>query len=60
MAYLSIEATSIMRGMSNEKPALDLLLWIAIVWSAYEVIGEIIMNMGATKPVMKEVIPMMH
>ena len=36
-----------MSGMSNEKPALDRVLDILHIWSAYEVIGEVMMKMGA-------------
>jgi hypothetical protein len=38
--YLRIEATSMIRGMSREKPAEDLVLWILHIWSAYDVTGE--------------------
>jgi len=33
-SYLRIDATSMMRGMSREKPSLDLERWIAMIWSA--------------------------
>jgi hypothetical protein len=31
---LRIDATSIIRGMSREKPVLDLVRWIETIWSA--------------------------
>jgi adenylosuccinate synthase len=52
-----IEATNMIKGISKLNPADDLFLCIARIWSAYEVIGEMIMNIGARKPVMKEVSP---
>jgi hypothetical protein len=30
-----------MRGISREKPELVRVLWIEYIWSAYEVIGEV-------------------
>jgi hypothetical protein len=38
--YLSIDATSMIRGISKEKPSLLFDLCIDIIWSAYEVIGD--------------------
>lgn len=58
-AYRRIDATSIISGISRENPALDFDLYIAAIWSAYEVIGDTIMNTGATKPVTKESTPPM-
>lgn len=37
-----MDATSMMRGMSREKPSLDLVRWIERIWSAYEVMGDAI------------------
>ena len=42
-----IDAKSIIRGISNEKPADDRLLLMAHIWSAYEVTGEVTMKIGA-------------
>ncbi len=42
-----MEATSIMRGMSSEKPADDLFLLTDHIWSAYDVTGEVTMKKGA-------------
>lgn len=39
-SYLRIEATSIMRGMSREKPSLLFERCIDRIWSAYEVRGD--------------------
>ena len=48
LSHLKKEATSMMSGMSREKPALDLLRCIATAWSPYERMGEKIRNRGAT------------
>ena len=45
--------------MSSENPALDFARCIENAWSAYEVIGEIIMNNGATKPDTNVTIPIL-
>lgn len=37
-------------GMSREKPALDLFLYIDSAWSLYERIGDKIKKRGAQKP----------
>ncbi len=58
-SYLRTDATSIINGISNEKPALDLVLCMEYVWSAYEVMGEMIMKMGAAKPVTKDMKPIL-
>lgn len=39
-SHLRIDATSIMRGMSREKPSLVLDRCMELIWSAYEVIGD--------------------
>lgn len=39
-----------MRGMSREKPALDLERWMARAWSPYERMGERAMKTGARMP----------
>lgn len=41
-AYLRIEASSIIRGMSREKPEEVRVRWIEYIWSAYEVMGDVI------------------
>lgn len=43
-----MDAMSMIRGMSREKPALDLLRCMAIAWSLYESTGDRIRKMGAT------------
>jgi hypothetical protein len=58
--YLKIDATNMINGMSNENPALDFVRCIEYVWSAYEVIGEIMMKIGAIKPVTNDAIPMLR
>jgi hypothetical protein len=58
-SYLSRDATSIIRGISSENPALDFVRCIAYVWSAYEVIGETIINKGAITPEMKDTMPIL-
>lgn len=35
-----MDATSIISGMSSEKPADDRVRWIEYIWSAYEVTGD--------------------
>jgi hypothetical protein len=45
---LRILATSIISGISSEKPALERFLLIDQIWSAYDVTGEVIINSGAT------------
>lgn len=45
------------RGMSSENPALDLVLCIEKIWSEYEMTGEAMMNRGAMKPDINERIP---
>lgn len=45
--YFKILDTSMISGMSSEKPALDRDLLIAHIWSAYDVTGEVTMNRGA-------------
>lgn len=57
--YRRIDATSIISGISRENPELDFDLYIAAIWSAYEVIGDTMINTGATKPVTKESTPPM-
>jgi hypothetical protein len=52
--YRRIDAASIISGISRENPALDFDLYIAAIWSAYEVIGDTMINTGATKPATKE------
>ena len=47
-------------GISSEKPALDFVRCIEYVWSAYEVMGEMIMKMGAMKPVTNDTIPILR
>lgn len=46
--YLNMDAMSIIRGMSKEKPALDLLRCMDIAWSLYDRTGDKIKKMGAT------------
>jgi hypothetical protein len=58
-AYFSIDATSIINGISSENPALDFVRCIEYIWSAYEVMGETMMKIGATKPVMKDTRPIL-
>lgn len=58
-SYLKTDATSMINGISKEKPALDLVRCMEYVWSAYEVMGEIIMKMGAAKPVTKDTMPIL-
>lgn len=43
-----MDATSIIRGMSKEKPALDFVRYIEYPWSLYDSTGDIIKNTGAT------------
>jgi hypothetical protein len=57
--YRNIDATSIINGISSENPALVLFRCIDKIWSAYEVIGERMMNRGATKPETKDRIPIL-
>lgn len=38
---------------------LDFVRCIEYVWSAYEVMGEIMMKIGAMKPVMKDTTPIL-
>ena len=59
VTYLKIDATNIINGISSENPALDFVRCIEYVWSAYEVMGEIMMKIGATKPVIKDTIPIL-
>lgn len=40
-AHFKIDATSMIRGMSNEKPAEHLVLCILSIWSAYDVMGAV-------------------
>ena len=54
-----MDATNIIKGISSEKPALDFVLCMEYVWSAYEVMGEIMMKTGAMKPVTKDTIPIL-
>lgn len=42
-----MDATSIIKGMSSENPALDLFLCMAIAWSLYDKIGDRIRKIGA-------------
>jgi hypothetical protein len=49
-----------MSGMSNENPALDFVRCIEYVWSAYDVIGEIMMKIGATTAVINVAIPILE
>ena len=49
-----------MRGMSSEKPALDLFLCIETIWSPYEMMGDMTMKKGAAKPVRALSQPMMN
>lgn len=48
--HLKKEATSIISGMSKEKPALDLFRCIEKAWSLYERMGDMIRKIGAQKP----------
>jgi hypothetical protein len=45
--HFNIEATSIINGISSEKPADERFLFIDHIWSPYEVTGELTMNSGA-------------
>jgi hypothetical protein len=45
--YLVMDATSIISGMSSEKPADERFLLMDHIWSAYEVTGEVTMKIGA-------------
>lgn len=45
-SHLKKEATSMINGMSREKPALDLLRCMERAWSLYERIGDIIRKRG--------------
>jgi len=54
-----MDATSIINGISRENPALDFVRCIEYIWSAYEVMGETMMKIGATKPVMKDTRPIL-
>jgi hypothetical protein len=54
-----MDATNIINGISSEKPVLDFVLYIEYVWSAYEVMGEIMIKTGAMKPVKKDTIPIL-
>jgi len=45
-ADLSRDATSMIKGVSSEKPALDLFRRIAMAWSLYERMGDRIRNDG--------------
>lgn len=40
-AYLRIEASSMIRGISSEKPADVRVRWMLRIWSAYDVTGEV-------------------
>ncbi len=42
-------------GISSEKPELDFVLYTDAIWSAYDVIGDMMRNTGATKPEKKEI-----
>ena len=44
-----IDATSMMSGMSSEKPEDERFLLMDHIWSAYEVIGEVTMKIGAMR-----------
>jgi hypothetical protein len=46
-AHLRREATSMIRGMSREKPALDLFRRMDRAWSLYEKTGDMMRNIGA-------------
>jgi hypothetical protein len=50
MANLSSDATSMIRGMSREKPALDLVRCIEYAWSLYESTGDKMRNAGVRYP----------
>lgn len=50
MPHLKKEATSMINGMSREKPALDLLRCIESAWSLYERTGDMMRKRGAQKP----------
>lgn len=56
-SYRNTDATSIINGMSSENPALLLFRWIECIWSPYEVMGDRMMNRGATKPENTDRIP---
>jgi hypothetical protein len=58
--HLKVDATNIINGISSENPALDFVRCIEYVWSAYEVMGEIMMKIGAMKPVMKDTTPILE
>ncbi len=45
--YLNRDATSMMSGMSREKPALDLVRYMERAWSPYERMGDRIRKIGA-------------
>lgn len=38
--YLKMDATSMMRGISNENPAEFLDRWMLYIWSEYEISGD--------------------
>ena len=46
-SHLNMDATSIIRGISNENPALDLFRYIEKAWSLYERMGDVIRKIGA-------------
>jgi len=46
MAHLHNDATSMMSGISSEKPALDRFRCIEKAWSLYESIGDMTRNAG--------------
>lgn len=43
----NIDATSMMSGISSEKPADERLFEILHIWSAYDVTGDVTIKMGA-------------
>ena len=45
-----MDATSIINGISSEKPVLDLFLCMEMAWSLYERTGDKIRKTGAAKP----------
>jgi len=45
--YLNSDATSMINGISREKPALDLFRRIEMAWSLYEMMGDRIRKRGA-------------
>lgn len=45
--YFKMDAVSMIRGMSREKPLEERLLLMDHIWSAYEVTGEEMMKSGA-------------